>query len=145
MGCIEWHVTDKTKPMVDTRLRVVAIILRYPSGLVGRCDWFEHVGMVAFFEAENIMQVVLLQDLNVRGIGTQAVFSDDQFQVRVVLAQLGHQTLGCIAFTIVFIRAILRDNRFGHQRNHCALIGVNESRPQHLVAVGHGAVSLRGF
>jgi hypothetical protein len=101
--------------------------------------------MVAFFDAEHIMQVVLLQDLHVWGIRTQAVFGDDQFQVRVVLAQLGDQTLGRMAFTIVVLRAIVLDNRFGHQRNHFVLIGVNESRPQHLVAVGHGAVSLMGF
>src|SRR5215471_3078613 len=34
MRFIERHVTDKTKPLVDTRLRVVAIVIRYPPGCI---------------------------------------------------------------------------------------------------------------
>ena len=112
LGGLEWHVTDKPKPVAQTRLGVVPIILRDASGLLGRRHLLEHGGMVAFFDAENIVQVVIVQDLNVRGIGTQAVFGDDQFQVRMVLTQFGDQPLGRIAFTVVFARAILlRDSK----------------------------------
>jgi hypothetical protein len=104
----------------------------------------EQIGMVAFLDAQNMMQVVILQHLDVRGIGTEAIFGDDQLEMRVVLAQFDEQTLGRIALTIVFVRAIWLDNRFGHQRNHFALVGVNEGRTQQLVAVGHGAIALMG-
>ena len=86
-----------------------------------------------------------MQHLNVRGIGTEAVFGDDHLEVRVVLTQFGDQALGGVALTVVFVCAILLDDRLGHQGDHFALIGVNKSRPQHLVAIGDGAVSVMHF
>ena len=77
-----------------------------------------------------------------RGIGTQTVFGDDQLEMGVVLTQLGDEALGGIAFTVVFLGAILLDNGLGHQGNHFALIGVNEGRAQHLMGIGDGAISV---
>jgi len=49
------------------------------------------------------MAIVLDQRANVRGIGTQTVFGDDELERRVILAQLGEEALGGIAFTVVFL------------------------------------------
>ena len=59
-----------------------------------------------------------LQGLDMRCIGTQAVFSDDEFEVGVVLTQLGNKPLGGIAFAIIFARAVLLHDRLRHQGNH---------------------------
>ena len=88
---------------------------------------------------------MLLSRLNMGGIGTQAVFSDNQLEVRVILTQLGDETLGRVSLAIIFGGAILRDNRFGHQWNHFTLVGVDERRTQHLMGIGHGAISVVCF
>jgi len=41
--------------------------------------------MGAFFHTENIMPVVIVPNLHMRGVGTQTIFGDDQLEVRVVL------------------------------------------------------------
>ena len=63
--------------------------------------------MIAFFDPEDIVQTVAVQGLDVRSIGTQAVFGDDELEMRVILAQLGDKAFGGIAFTIIFVRPIV--------------------------------------
>jgi len=70
MGCIEWHVTDKTKPMPQTRFRIVAIVVGDAPRLLSRLDLLEQVGVVPFFDTKQIVQVVILQHLDMRGVGT---------------------------------------------------------------------------
>ena len=79
--------------------------------------------MIAFFDAEKIAETIGVEGLDMRGIGTQAVFGDDELEVRMVLAQLGNKALGSIAFTIIFVRPIVLHNRFRHQGNHFRLAG----------------------
>ena len=55
--------------------------------------------MVAFFNPQNVMAIVLDQRANVRGIGTQTIFGDDELEMRVILAQFGNETLGGIALS----------------------------------------------
>ena len=50
---------------------------------------------------------MIVQGLDVGGIGTQTVFGDDELEMGVILAQLGDEAFGRIAFTIIFVRAIL--------------------------------------
>src|SRR6185295_6485182 len=57
--------------------RVVPIVIRHPAHLLGRLYLCEQIGMVAFFDTQNVMHVVCMQHLDMRGIGTQAVFSDN--------------------------------------------------------------------
>ena len=80
-----------------------------------------------------------------RGIGTEAVFGDDHLEVGVIVTQLDDQSLGGMALTVVFLAAIVLHNRFGHQRNHFAPVGVNKGNAQHLVAIGDGAVAVMRF
>ena len=67
--------------MVNTGLRGVSIIIGDASGLLRCRHLLEQEGMVAFFDAENVMEVVVLEDLDVRGIGTQAVFGDNHLEI----------------------------------------------------------------
>jgi hypothetical protein len=83
------------------------------------------------------MAIVIDQRANVRGIGTQAVFGDDEFEMWVILAQLGEEALRGIAFAIVFLGAILLDDGLGHQRNDLAPARVQQDGTQHLVGIGH--------
>lgn len=63
--------------------------------------------MVTFFAPKDRVKMVGLQDLDVRCIGTQAVFGDDELKVRVVLTQRGNKPFGGMAFAIIFARAVL--------------------------------------
>jgi hypothetical protein len=53
------------------------------------------------------MQLVVMQYVDMGGIGTQTVFGDNQFEVGVVLTELEDQALGRIALTIIFLRAVV--------------------------------------
>jgi hypothetical protein len=59
--------------------------------------------------------------------------------VGVVLTQFDYKTFGGIALTVVFLRAILLDNRLRHSWNDFAPVRVHEGGAQHLMAVGAGA------
>ena len=142
MGGIERHVTDKAKPVAQTRLGGISIVVSDASGLLGRRHLCEQDSMVAFFNAQNIMHVVVLQHLDMRGVGTQTVFGDDQREVRVVLTQLHDQPLGCLPLTIVFLGAIVFHNGLGHQRNHFPPIGMDEGSPQHRMRIRDGAIAV---
>ena len=88
------------------------------------------------------MEIVVLQDLNVRGIGTQTIFGDDKLEVRVVLAQLGHKAFGGIPFTIIFVRAIAVHNWLGHERNDGPLLWMDDRGTQQLMRVGDRPVAV---
>ena len=60
----------------------------------------------------------------------------------VILAQLGDEAFGGIAFAIIFLRAVLLDNRFGHERNHFTKIRMDDRGAQHLVIIGDRAVAV---
>jgi hypothetical protein len=89
--------------MHHTRSAVVPFIIRDAPGVLRRLYLLEQQGMIAFFDPEDIVEIVGVQGLDVRGIGTQAVFGDDELKVRVVVAQLGNKALGGIPFTIIWL------------------------------------------
>ena len=60
----------------------------------------------------------------------------------MIAAKLADKALGSVAFAVIFLAAILFDNRLGHQRNDVALVGVNERRTQQLMGLGDGAVAV---
>src|SRR5215468_7674480 len=47
-----------------------------------------------------------------------------------------------MTLTIIFLRTILFDNRFGHEWNHCTEVRMEHCRPQHLVIIGNGTVAV---
>jgi hypothetical protein len=46
-----------------------------------RLHLLEEIGMIACFDAENVVTPVVVQDLDRGGIGTQGVFGDDTLDI----------------------------------------------------------------
>jgi hypothetical protein len=80
-----------------------------------------------------------------RCIRAQAIFGDNHLKIGVIPAKLSDEAFRGVALAIIFLAAILFDNRLGHQRNHFALVGVDEGRPQQLMGIGHGAIAMVFF
>jgi hypothetical protein len=140
---IQWHVIDQAKAMDHPGGAVVSCSIRDPSGLLRSLHLLEQLGMIAFFDPEEIAKIVGLEGLEMRGMGTQTVFGDDELQVGGVVVQLGHQAFGGIAFTIIVVHPIWLHNRFRQQRNHGASVRMHNGGPQHLRKIGDrtGAVN----
>src|SRR5918992_831179 len=126
VGLIERQVTGKAKAMAQTTLGIIAIIIAYLARLLSRRHLREPIPMIAFFDPQNVMAIVIDQRANVRGIGTQAVFSDDELEMRVILAQFGEEALGRVAFTVVFLATVLLDDGLRHQRDDLTTVGVKQ-------------------
>src|SRR5215475_1732237 len=139
---IEWHIIDKPKAMAHPCSAVVSLIKSHAPSLLGRLHLLEQKAMIAFFDAEDIVQRMLTQGLEVRSIGTQAVFGDDELEVRVILAQFDDKPFGSITFAIIFVRAILLPDRFRHQGNHGTHVGMDDRCAQHLMRIRHRTVAM---
>jgi hypothetical protein len=132
---MEWHLIDQPKAMHTTCGAVVPHIMGDTPGLVSRLHLPEQQGMVTFFDPENRGQMVVLERLHVRGIGTQTVFSDDELEVGVIVPQLGNKALGGMAFAIIVARAVLLHDRFRHQGNHGPHVWMDHRRASHLMGI----------
>jgi len=82
VGGIEGDLVDKAKAMHQPCGAVVSFVHPDTPRLCCRSDLGKEPGMVTFFDAQNIVQTVGVQGLDVRGIGTQAVFRDDEFALQ---------------------------------------------------------------
>jgi hypothetical protein len=67
--------------------------------------------MVALLGAEDEFEIKRLQVADVRSVGGQAVFDDDQLQVRMRAAQIAQQALGGVALAIVLLRPVGLEDR----------------------------------
>ena len=114
--------------MLQTGVALMPLVRADATRFGGRFYLLEQRGMIACVDAEDRMTAIIVQGLDVRGIGTQSVFGDDAREMRVILAQPGDAAFGGIALAIVFRRAVLLHNRFGHQRNHCTKIRMDDRR-----------------
>ena len=85
------------------------------------------------------------QHLDMRGIGTETVCGHNHVERRVVLTSHGEKAFGGMALAIIFVGAVLCDNGLRHQGNDFALIGMHARCPQHLMSIGHRAMSMRLF
>jgi hypothetical protein len=54
----------------------------------------------------------------------------------MIFSQLDQESLGSIAFTIVFLLSILFDDRFGSQRNDLSSVGMNDGCTKQMMRVG---------
>src|SRR5215471_13538826 len=95
---IERHVVDKAKPMHQPGGAVMPFIRGDATGVCGRLYLLEQIGMIPFFDAENVVTPVVVQGLDVGRSGTQGVFGDDKLEMGVILAQLGDEAFGSMAF-----------------------------------------------
>jgi hypothetical protein len=101
---IERHVIDKAKAMDNPGGAVMSFIIGDAPSLLRCLHLLDQKGMVAFFDTQNVVKIVVVQDLNMRSIGTQAVFGDDELEVGVILTQFGNEPFGGSALTIIFVR-----------------------------------------
>jgi hypothetical protein len=96
--------------------------------------------MVAFFDTQHGVKIVVVQDLNRRSMGTQAVFGDDALEVGVILTQFGHEPFGGRALTIIVVRSLLVHERFRHPGEHFPTIRMDNRRAQQLMSLRHAPV-----
>ena len=55
VGGIERDIIDKAKPMHEPRSAIVPLIIGDAAGVLGRLDLLEQIGMIAFFDPEEIV------------------------------------------------------------------------------------------
>jgi hypothetical protein len=120
----------------------MALIRRDAPSVLGCLDLGEAMGMIAFFDTENIMQPMIVQGFDVGGIGTQTVCGDDAREMGVIVAELRDEAFGRIPCTIVFARAILGHNGFGHQWHHVAPVWMDKGCAQPLMVVGDRPITV---
>ena len=84
---MERHIMDKPQAMDNPGSAVVSLIRGHASGVLRPLHLPEQKGMIAFFDSKDRVQSVVVQGLDVRSIGTQAVFGADALEVGVVLAE----------------------------------------------------------
>src|SRR6516225_11901388 len=101
--CIERHVVHKAKLMHNPSGAVVPLIIGNAPSFFGRLHLVEQIGMIPLFDPEDIVTSIVMQGFDVGSIGTQGVFGDDELEMRVILAQLGDEAFGSVAFAIVFL------------------------------------------
>ena len=98
-------------------------------------DCFEQMGMIAWLGTQNIMVAITAQVVDMRRVAGQAIFSDDQLELRVLLFDPRQQPFCRVSFTIVFGLAVLFHNRFDRQRDDFFLIGMDQHSGHHLMRV----------
>jgi hypothetical protein len=101
MRRIERQVIDKAEAMDNPYGAVVALI-RGDTPILLRClDLLEQRGMAPFFDTQDVVQTMRVQGLDVGSMRTQTIVGDDELEVGMILAQLGHKALGSITFAII--------------------------------------------
>ena len=138
----ERHVVHQAKAMDHTCSAVVPLRRGPTSSLLGSLHLVEHIGRIAFFAPEEIMTTIIVPGLDVGGMGTATVFGDDALERRVSLAQCDDAALGRMAFTLIFLSAILFHHGFRHQRNPCTHVRMDDRRAQPLVLRGARTVAV---
>jgi hypothetical protein len=111
----------------------MAFRIGHASSLFRLLYLLEQKGRIAFFDAQAIMQSVVLQRLDGRRIRTPAVCGDNALAGWGVLAQFDDKPFGGIACTSIFVRPIVLSKRFRPQGNHGTHVGMDERGAQHLM------------
>ena len=102
----------------------------------------EQKRMVARLDADDVTHAGLGQVLQVRGVGAEGVFDDDDRQMGMLLAELFQPAAGGIALAVVLGMAVLLDDRLGCQRDDFLEVGMDQGGPQQLVGIGDSAVAM---
>ena len=112
---------------MDNSYGTVVALIRGNTPILLRClDLLDQIGMIPGFDTQDVVQTMRVQGLDVGSIRTQTIFGDDDLEVGMSLAQLGHKALGGIPFAIILVRPITVDNRLRHERNDGSLVRRDE-------------------
>ena len=129
--------------LMDHLRRAVMPLIRGDAPSVCRGLYrLEPRGVIAFFDTQDLVKPVVLQDLDRRCLGTQAVLGENEFQVRVVLTSRGHEPVGGMALTIIVARSIWFHERFRHHGNHVTALRMDDRCAQQLMSIRHAAVTV---
>ena len=135
VGSIQRHLVEKPKAH-QSHPFLFDFISLHPPCLFSLMYKLKQKGMISFFNSQDEMHIVFLQLGNMWGVGTEGILGDDEVQPGIFCPQFGQLSLGCIAFTIVFLAPILFDNRFRRQWEHFSTFRVDDGCPQGLMCVG---------
>ncbi len=138
VGVVQRHAVEVAKAVanaarVGERHLGGALTVRHPV---------EQEGVVARLGAEDEAQIQPLQMADVRTIGGQRVFDDDQLEMGVLAVQRAQQAFGGVALAVVLARPIGLEDRLGGEGKDLLAVGMHQHRTEHLVIVGGGAVAM---
>ena len=139
---LEGDVMEEAQPRHQPGGAVVPCLRDDAPGVLRGLALLEQRGMSAFFPPADRVEIVVLQSLHVRGLGTQPLVGDDTLEVRVVLAQLGPQAFGGMPFTIIFGWASAVHKRRGHERHAGSLGWLDERGAQQRMRIGDSPVAV---
>ena len=112
------------------------------TGLIGLTQVSEEKGMVAGFDAEDEVSVGIAEVAQMGSVAAECVLNDDDLQERMILTKVLQPTAGRVAFTVVFDKAILLDDRFGCQRDNFFEVGMDQGCAEQLVGIGDMAPAM---
>ena len=141
-GLVERHGIAESKMMQDVRRRIDQGKDLHLASLVAGPQVLEQKRVVARLDADDVMHAGLGQVLQVRGVGTEGVFDDDDRQMGMLLAKLFQPAAGGIALAVVLGMAVLLDDRLGCQRDDFLEVGMDQGGPQQLMGIGDVAVAM---
>jgi hypothetical protein len=136
------HIIHKPQAVAHPCSAVVPCIIRDAPSMLRCLDLLEQIGMIPFFDTQDVVQTMRVQGFDVWSIRTQTVFGDDALEVGMILTQLGHKALGGITFTIILVRPITVDNRLRHERNDGPLVRVDDRGTSQLMRIGDGPIAV---
>ena len=102
----------------------------------------EQKGVVARFDADDVMRASLTQVAEVGGVGAEGVFDDDDRQVGMLLTKPFEPAAGGVPLAVVLGLTILLDDRLGCQRDDFLEVGMNQGGPQQLMGIGDAAIAM---
>ena len=112
------------------------------AGLVKGPQVVEQKGVVARFDANDVMRASLTQVAEVGGVGAEGVFDDDDRQVGMLLTKPFEPAAGGVPLAVVLGLTILLDDRLGCQRDDFLEVGMNQGGPQQLMGIGDAAIAM---
>jgi len=77
-------------------------------------------------DVDDIFPVIAGNLANMRGVGIQRVFDQQDGQLLIAFVQGGTEAFGGVALTVVLARAIVVDNRFKVQRENLLLLRMHK-------------------
>jgi hypothetical protein len=142
-GLVEGDRIDETKAVPSVHLLTVRQHQVRDLSPLGRLvDLAEHKSVITGLGREDITKIMAHQILDVRGVGAQAILGDNDLQMRMLTAEIGHKASGGVALAIVFGGAVLPPDGFRAQRQHLLAVRRNKGPGHHLQVVFECAIAL---
>jgi hypothetical protein len=106
----------------------------HQAQIAARDEVVHQVLVVARLGSQNERKIYLLMILDERAVAGQAILDDDAFESGIQFANKLQQSPHCIAFAVVFVVAVLLDDRFDGDRQQVVAVMEHE-RFEHSTAL----------